>query len=183
MNIMFISTFVIGGILGDAFGKLFSTIWDGITWVGSLIWDAVSWIGSLLWDVITWIGDLLRNLFQSLIDLLVGFFEVIYALIDGLLYLLYKIGVLAVKLFQIFLETGKLLISFVRGILNTLQSLTYTPATSSGNGYSEMIGKIFTVLEPLQINVIAYILLFILWISTAFAAVRILSSLRAGGSE
>ncbi|MEE6209015.1 hypothetical protein U3A55_02435 [Salarchaeum sp. III] len=148
------------GILGDLFGKVFS----------------------FFGDMFSWLGKQLRNLFQGLIDIIVGFFEVIYALIDSILYFIYNIGLIAVKLFQLIFEVLKLLWSLFEGLGRTIQSLTYTPQTSANNGYSEMIGKIFQVLEPLQINVVAYILLFGIWIGTAVSAIKLLSSIRVGGS-
>ncbi|MGE7191976.1 hypothetical protein [Lysinibacillus fusiformis] len=147
------------GIIGDAFGKLFK----------------------LLWQVIQWLGNLLFNLFQGLIDIIVGFFKVIYALIDGLLYFLYMIGVLAIKLFLVLFNAAKLIWSLIVGLGRTLASLTFSPRGSSGNGYSEMLGKLFDNLAVLQINSIAYILLFILWITTAITAVKLISSIRVGG--
>jgi hypothetical protein len=147
------------GLIGDAFGKLFGVIWDGLKWLGGL----------------------LKNLFQGLIDLLVSFFKVIYALIDGLLYFLYKCGILAVKLFHLLFETAKLLWSLIVGFAKTLASLSYSPRSSSGTGYSEMLGKLFHNLSFLQIDVVAYILLFVLWICTAVAAMKLLSSIRVGG--
>lgn len=169
------------GIIGDAFGKIFGVIWDAIVWIGQAIWNGIKWIGNVIWDAIKWVGNLLRSLFENLIDLLISFFEVIYALIDGLLYLLYQIGVLAVKVFLIFFETAKVLVSLVVGFAKTLASLSYTPSGSSGTGYSEMIGKLFAAAEPLQLNVVAYILLFMIWIGTAVAAIKLVSSIRVGG--
>lgn len=155
-----ISSFVVGGILGDSFGKLFKVLWSGITWIGRL----------------------LKRLFQGLVDIFVGFFQVIYAVIDGLLYLLYKIGVLAVKLFLMLFETAKLLWSLVVGFGRTLASLTYAPRGSSGAaGYSETFGRLFKSLDALQISSIAYILLFIIWMFTAVGAIKLLSSIRVGG--
>ena len=151
--------FMAAGIIGDAFGKLFKVIWDGIKWV----------------------GNLLKNLFQGLVDIIVGFFLIIYALIDGLLYFLYKIGVLAVKLFILLFETAKLLWAIVVGFAKTLASLAYTPQTTSGTGYSDMLGKLFKNLSVLQIDVIAYILLFVIWMFTAVGAIKLLSSIRVGG--
>lgn len=147
------------GIIGDAFGKLFRVIWDGIKWL----------------------GNLLKGLFQGLVDILIGFFLVIYALIDGFLYFLYKIGVVAVKLFILLFEVAKLLWSLVVGFGKTLASLAYTPRGSSGTGYSDMLGKLFSNLSVLQIDVIAYILLFVLWMFTAVGAIKLLSSIRVGG--
>src|SRR5690625_2470606 len=143
------------GIIGDAFGKLFT----------------------LIWDVVLWIASFFKGLLQTIVDIIVGFFEVIFALISGLLYLLYMIGVLAVKLFLVFFEAGKILISLVVGFGRTLASLSYSPRSSGGHGYSEMIGNIFTKLEPLQLAPIAYILLFILWFITAITAIKIIGTI------
>jgi hypothetical protein len=147
------------GILGDAFGKMFGVIWD----------------------VIQWIGQLIKSLFQDLIDLIVSFFEIIYALIDGVLYFLFKCGVLIVKLFILLFETAKLLWSLVVGFTKTLASLTYIQRGSSGTGYSETLGKLFDSLSVLQIDRIAYVSLFALWMGTAVAAIKLLSSIRVGG--
>jgi phage-related protein len=154
-----LQSFVLGGIITDAFGKLFDVIWS----------------------VIKWIGGLIKKLFQGLIDLLVGFFKVIYALIDGLLYFLYKIGVLAVKLFLLFFELAKMIVSLFVGFAKTLSSLVYVPRGGAGHGYSEMLGKIFTALKPLNLDPIAYILMFVLWMFTAVGAIKLLSSIRVGG--
>lgn len=158
------------GIIGDAFGKLFG-------FLGALFGG----LFDVIWDGLKWVGNLLKKLFQNLLDVIIGFFETIYALIDGLLYFLYMIGVLAVKLFLVIFEAAKVLWSLIVGFSRTLGSLAYTPRAGSGNGYSEMIGKTFKVLEPMQINVIAYVLLFILWFVTAISAIKLISSIRVGG--
>jgi hypothetical protein len=147
------------GIIGDAFGKLFELIWQAITWIGSF----------------------LKKLFQGLVDIIIGFFEVVYALIDGLLYLLYMIGVLAVKLFLVIFNAAKLLWSLIVGFGNTLASLSYSPRSSSGNGYSDILGRLFRSLDVLQLDVVAYILLFCLWFTTAIVAIKLISSIRIGG--
>ena len=169
------------GIIGNFLSSLFGVIWDAITWVGSTIWGFFQWLGGLIWDAITWLGDLLIDLFYALLDLLISFFEVIYALIDGLLYFLFQIGLVAVKVFLLFFEVGKLIFSFFVGLGQTLASLNYSPSGGGGHGYSEMIGNIFTALQPLQLNVVAYILLFIIWVFTAIQCIKLLSNLRVGG--
>ena len=147
-----------------------------------MIGDAFKKLFDVLWSVITWIGTLLKSLFQGLVDIIIGFFKIIYALIDGLLYFLYKVGILAVKLFLMLFEAAKVLWSLVVGFAKTLASLSYTPrGTSGAGGYSEVFGRLFKMLDSLQIDVIAYILLFIIWISTAVGAIKLVSSIRVGG--
>lgn len=148
------------GIIGDAFKKLFG----------------------LLWEVIKWIGDLLYRLFQPVIDVIMNVIEVIFALIDAFLYFLYCIGLVVTKLFILIFQTAKLLWSLVVGFGNTLASLTYVPGfKTAGTGYTEVVGKIFKIIEPMQMNSVAYLLLFILWFTTAIAAMKLISSIRIGG--
>lgn len=180
------------GLIGDAFGKLFGFLGELIVGVllflgnvfgtlFSVIWEAIKWIGNLIWEAIKWIGDLIASLFQFLIDLLVMFFTAIFQLIEGILYLLYMIGVLAVKLFLVIFEAAKTLWSLIQGFGQSLASLRYTPRSSSGNGYSETIGKLFNSLEVMNLSSIAYILLFCLWFVTAITAIKLISSIRVGG--
>src|SRR5690625_83987 len=143
-----------------------------------IIIDAFASLFSVVWSVAEWIADFFKGLIQTILDVIVGFFQVIFDVIAGLLYLIWMIGVLAVKLFLVMFEAGKLLISLVVGFGNTLSSLNYSPKSSSGNGYSETIGKLFNALEPMQLAPIAYVLLFILWYVTAISAMKIISSMK-----
>lgn len=191
------------GVIGDAFGKLFGFLGDIFgnvfsflsetfgslfSYLGGLFGKLFSFLSDIfsklfgvIWDGIKWVGELLKKLFQGLVDLLTIFFEAIFGLIAGILYLLYMIGVLAVKLFLVIFETAKLLWSLAVGFTRSLASLSYTPRASSGNSYSEIFGKMFHALEPLQLNVFAYIMLFVLWFATCIAALKLLSSIRVGG--
>lgn len=132
----------------------------------------------LLEDLFQWLGDLLARLFQALIDVLVSFFTVIYDLIRALLYLIYMIGVVAVKLFKVLWEIGKLLWSFVEGFGRTVASLFYTERESSGHGYSEMMGRVASNLDVLQLDVVAYILLFIIWFMTAIGVFQLIGTFK-----
>lgn len=149
------------GIIGDAFKKLFD----------------------VLWMVVLWLGRQIAKMFQSLMDLLISFFTVIFDLIAALLYFLFKIGVLAVKLFQVLLSTMQLLWSFIVGLIRTMGQLVYSPiGASPNNAYGSMIGRVMTQADSaLQLTPIAYILLFVIWVSAAISAVKIISSIRVGG--
>lgn len=147
------------GIIGDAFKKLFGFLGDAFGWL-------IHAIGVL---------------FQPLVDAVIGFFKIIYDLIDGLLYLLYKIGVVLIEIFGLFWQLILLIYSFIVGFVRTLQSISFSVQGGSGNGFSETLGKIFDAASPLQINVIGYILLFLIWIMTAVTILKLLSSVRVGG--
>lgn len=147
------------GIIGDAFKKLFS----------------------VLWDIIKWLGGFIKKLLQDFVDILISFFSAIYQIIEGILYLLYMIGVLAVKLFLVLFEALKILWSLVVGLGRTLGSLAYTPKQSSGHGYSEMLGKLFDYADVFSLNSFAVIMSFGIWFGTAIGAIKLLSSIRVGG--
>lgn len=144
----------------------------------SFVFDSINNLFQLIYNFAKWLGDLLQRLVQSLINVLIGFFQVIYDLIRCVLYLIYMIGVLAVKLFLVLWELAKLLYSFVVGLGRTVASLFYTPKQSGGHGYSEMMGTIFSKMDALQLNVIAYILLFIIWVFVAITVVKIVGTMK-----
>ncbi|MGE6349413.1 hypothetical protein ACQKIY_31245 [Bacillus mycoides] len=148
------------GIIGDAFKKLFG----------------------LLWEVIKWIGNLLYKLFKPVIDVFMTVVEVVFALVDSFLYFLYCCGLVIAKVFIVIFQAAKLLWSLVVGFGKTLASLTYVPGfKSAGTGYTEVVGKLFKIIEPMQMNSVAYLLLFIIWFTTAITAMKLISSIRIGG--
>ncbi|WP_367976253.1 hypothetical protein [Niallia sp. RD1] len=135
----------------------------------------------LIWSVILWLAEFITQVFENVVEILTTIFEFIYALIDAFIYLLYMVGVLAVKLFLVIFNAAKLLWSLVVGFGRTLASLNYTPRSGSGNGYSVILGRLFNGLNALQLDSIAYIILFCLWFITAISAIKLISSIRVGG--
>ncbi|MBY9087515.1 hypothetical protein KIH86_25335, partial [Paenibacillus sp. HN-1] len=88
---------------------------------------------------------------------------------------------LAISLIALFLSLGKLLMAFIKGIFATLAGFTYTPSTPSNGQWTPIFHNVIDSLGPYQLDKIAYILLFCIWISTAYAAIRIIGSIRNGG--
>lgn len=168
-------------MIGNLFSKLFEFLIDFLMKLGGLIKDGFQSLMDFLFDCFRWLGQLLERLVQALIDVLVSFFMVIYELIKGLLYLLYMIGVCAAKLFLILWEVAKLIWSFIVGLTKTFQSIFFTPAESSGHGYSAMMGRVADGLGFFQLDVVAYILLFCIWLFGAFGVIRIFGSMRGAG--
>lgn len=168
-------------MIGNLLNKLFYFLIAVLQSIGDFLSHAVQWLYNMLYDLFAWLGDLLSRLIQSLINVLVSFFMVIYDLIKGLLYLLYMIGVCAAKLFVILWEVAKLIWAFIVGLTKTFDSVFFAPGAGSGHGYSAMMGKAASGLGFLQLDVVAYILLFAIWLFGAFGVVRIFGSLRGAG--
>lgn len=168
------------GTIGDLFSKLMAFLAGLLSSIGSFLSDVFGDLFRMLYDVFRWLGDLLARLFQSLIDVLVSFFEVIYELIKGLLYLLYKIGVCVAKFFGLIWDLVLLLWSFIEGLGRTFAGVFFTPVSSGGHGYSGIMGKVAAGLEYFQLDTVAVILSFAIWLFGAFGVVRIVGSLRGG---
>lgn len=145
--------------------QFFSTIFD---FIQNALQAALRWIGSLL-------GYLLDKLFAFLRLL----FMPILILVGMIFYFFYKVAALLLKLLHVLLAIGKLVYALLKGIAATIAGLTYqAPATPDHGSWTPMIEQVTGGLESFQLDKIAYVLLFVIWISTAYAAVQILT----GGS-
>lgn len=165
-------------MVGDIARNILRWFQEAFEKIGEFMYRVFARLFRLLKECFEWLGQLLERIFQALIDVLVSFFTVIYDLIRAVLYLIYMIGVLAVKLFQVLWAIGKLLWSFIEGFGRTVASLFYTERTSSGHGYSEMMGRVAANLDVLQLDVVAYILLFIIWVMTALGVIQVISTFK-----
>ncbi|WP_052410478.1 hypothetical protein [Paenibacillus durus] len=126
-------------------------------------------------------STLFGHLFQTLFHFLKILLRPLFIVVALLLYLVYKIAELAITLISVFLALGKLLLAFIKGIFVTLTGFTYTPSTPSNGQWTSIFNNVVGSLGPYQLDKIAYILLFCIWITTAFAAIRIIGSIRNGG--
>lgn len=126
--------------------------------------------------VLSFFSDLFGQLFNGLIAVLKAIFRPILILVALIFYFVYKLAELFVTLLQVLLAIGKLLYSFVMGLFHTLAGFVWTPATPDHGSWSGPIREVFAALQPYQLDKIAYLLLFAIWIMTALGAIRILSS-------
>lgn len=132
--------------------------------------------------VLSFLRDLFGYLFNGLIAVLKAIFNPILILVALVFYFVYKLGILLVTLIKVLLAIGKLIYSFVMGIFKTLAGFVWMPFTPSHGSWSAPIGEVFAALEPYQLNKIAYLLLFAIWMLTGYGAIKILSA-RGGGDD
>lgn len=146
----------------------------------------LNWIGSffqnLFNQVLSFLSTLFGHLFNGLVTVLKFLFRPVFIVIAMLFYFIYKLGELVVTLFLVLLAIGKLLYSFVMGLFRTLAGFNWSPSTQDHGKWSGAIGEVFTALEPYQLNKVAYVMLFLIWVTTAWTAIKILSA-RGGGDE
>lgn len=134
--------------------------------------DAFGFLFGFLSDIGTWLLDGIMTIFQPILDI-----------IGAIFYLLYYLGLVLVKVLHLVFNVCKLLIGLIAGIFQTITGLSYTGTSNTiiPGKYTEAFSQIGNTMTMLQLDKVAYILIFGLWIFTAFAAIRIIGSMRGGG--
>jgi hypothetical protein len=152
--------------------------------VAKILGAIYSFFQRLLGSALGFIADLGGYLINGLITALKLLFKPVLILIGIIFYLIYQLGTLIVLLLKVLLGIGKLVYAFVQGLLKTLTGMIWTTTTPPSHGsWSAPIREVFAALAPYQLDKIAYVIMFAIWITTAVAAIRILSSYGGGGSN
>ncbi|MBU8764194.1 hypothetical protein KM868_11895 [Micrococcus luteus] len=129
--------------------------------------------------------DLLIRLFSWLLSglykLLQPIFDLIYIIFD----FIYWIGVIIVKIVVLVFTIGRLLVGLIAGLFSTILGLSYTGSGDTGlpNSYTAVNQHLSPILGALQLDKVAYLILFLLWIATGFAAIKIIGNMRGGGGS
>ena len=128
----------------------------------------------------------LPNLLQWMLNGIWAILKPVTDLIGAIFYLLYKLGVVLVKVLQLVVSVGKMLIGLVTGLFKTIMGFGYTgkPAQLPGS-YHAVFAKIMPIINGLlQLDKVAYLFVFGIWITAAFYAIKIIGEMRgAGGSD
>lgn len=152
-----------------------------------MIANILNYIGNffqnLISVVIGFLGNLFGYLFQKLFDLLKILFNPIFIVIALLFYFIGKLATLVFLLLQVILSIGKLFYSLVQGILTTLAGFTFTPTARDDGQWTSIFNHVTDGLSFFQLDNLAYVLMFMIWFSTAFAAVKIITSMGGGGGD
>jgi hypothetical protein len=149
-----------------------------------MIGQILGWIATfftrLINSVIGFLGKLFGYLFQKLFDFLKLILKP-FLIIGAILFLiLYKVGVLAITFLALLLGIGKLFFALVKGIFLTMAGFSFTPGIRSDGQWTSVFQNVMTGFDSYQFGTLSYILIFLIWFSTAFAAIKILSSIRGG---
>lgn len=133
---------------GDAFGKLFA-----------------------------FLGSLFSGLFEGLKSLLVFIFEPILALIGSIFYFLQKLGGLILLLIEVLWKFIVFFVSIMKGLFVTLIGLSYNgSAAVIPSRYQEVFNHLAPALQMAQMDKIATLCLWAVWIFIAIAAVKVIGA-------
>lgn len=142
----------------------------------------LDWIGgffkSLFAVVLDFLGRLLTGLIQGIITVLKTLFRPVLILVAIIFYFVYKVAELFLALLSVMLAIARLLYSFVQGLIVTIAGFSWTPTTPDHGSWSSAIGEVFDGLAYYQLDKLAYVLLFAIWIMTGVGAIRILTARR-----
>lgn len=141
-----------------------------------MIANILNWFSGFLQNLGSVITNAFGVLFQGIINVLKFIFKPIFALVAIIFYLIYKIAELVVMLIKVLVAIGKLLYSFVIGLFNTIGSLSWSGSSADHGSWSGAFAEVFQALETYQLNKIAYVISFFIWVTTAFAVIKILSN-------
>jgi hypothetical protein len=135
-------------------------------------------------DGFNYLWGFLARLADWLLDGLAYLFSPIFDLLAGIFYFLYMIGVVLVKVVTVVLALGKLLIGLCTGLFKTITGLSFSgrPAILP-DSYNDVFARLQPVLNTLQLDKVAYLITFAIWIATAFASIKIIGNMRGGGGE
>lgn len=150
-----------------------------------MIGQFLGWIGDFFTRitnaVIGFLGNLFGYLFQKLFDLLKLLFNPIFILIGILFYFIYKLGELAFTLLALLLGIGKVFFALVKGIFLTLAGFSFTPTTRDDGQWTNVFSNVADGLQFYQFDTLSYVLIFVIWFTFGFAAIKVISSMRGMG--
>lgn len=149
--------------------------------IGNILRATWTFFERMFSRMFSFLGSLFGSLFQALFDFLKMLLRPVFIVVALVLYLVYKIAELAISLIALFLALGKLLVSFIKGIVVTLTGFTFTPSTQNNGSWTPIFKNVVGGLDGFQLDNVAYILMFMIWFATAFAVIRIIGSIRSGG--
>jgi hypothetical protein len=129
--------------------------------------------------------DLMIRLFSWLLSGLYKLLQPIFDLIYIILEFFYWIGVIIVKIVFLVFAVGRLLVGLITGLFSTILGLSYTGHGPTGmpNSYTAVNQHLSSILGALQLDKVAYLILFLLWIATGLTAMKIIGNMRGGGGS
>jgi hypothetical protein len=136
--------------------------------------------GSLFGGIVNFFAALFERFFHAVKQLLMFLFKPLFELLDAIFYFIYKVGLLLVLLVKVILAIGKLLISAIKGLFTTIAGFGYTGGTQHlPDNVQETVSHVLPALQILQLNKIAFIFLFAIWMATVIGIIAIIGRFRS----
>lgn len=136
-----------------------------------------SFFGNAFSTLFSWLGWLFSNLFQGLVDLLVTLFSPILGLLGSIFYFLYKLGALILKIIELVYKFVFFFVYIMKGLFVTLIGLSYNgQAAVLPARYQDAVNHLQPALQIVQLDKIAVLCLFAVWIFVAVSIIKVVGS-------
>jgi len=140
---------------------MFKAIADGFGY----LFDLLGRFGKYILDGILW-----------LLSPILDFFAMIF-------YFIYKLIAVLASVVRLVIDVGRLLLGLVTGLFKTIIGFNFTGSTTIlPDSYQKVFLNLQPILKTLQVDKVAYLFQFGIWIFTAIIAMKIIGNMRGGGS-
>jgi hypothetical protein len=135
-------------------------------------------------DGFNWLFSLLATLFSKLMNGLMWLLQPLFDLIGIVFDFIIWTGIVLAKIVVLVFTIAKMLIGLIAGLFKTIVGFGYSGSVTNLPGsYQSVYTHIRPTLNTLQMDKLAYVILFGIWIFTAFAAMKIIGNMRGGGGD
>ncbi|MCL6528297.1 MAG: hypothetical protein K6T57_15665 [Thermaceae bacterium] len=170
------------GLFGGLGNAITGAISSALSWLQQAFGSLMSFLGGLFHSLLQGIGTLLQGLLNGIASVLRQIFSPIFAIVDAFFYFVSRLAQLLGLLVQLLIQVVHVLLAFAWGLLRTLIGLVWDQSTPQLPGsVSSPLSHMGQALGLLQLDKLADLLLFAVWILTAIAVIRIISSFSQGG--
>lgn len=139
---------------------------------------------SAIADGFNYLFSFLSDGFGFILDGIFQLFKPILSFLDMIFYFIYKLGVIVVKIVALVFAVGRLLVGLIEGLFATIFGFSYSGRPAQlPSSYANAFARLQPTMAKLQLDKVAYILQFGLWLFTAFAATTIIGKMRGGGDD
>jgi hypothetical protein len=136
-----------------------------------------TFLGNAFGTLFSYLGSLLGGLFEGLKELLVALFTPVMQLIAAIFYFLYKLGVLLVLVIEILFRFVFFFVYVMKGLFVTLIGLSYSGKTAVlPPRYQEVFTNIQPALDFIQMDKIAVLCLWAVWVFIGVALIKIVGA-------
>lgn len=139
----------------------------------SAVADGFHYLFGLLGEGFLYLLDGIYALFRPLLDFL-----------DMIFYFIYMLGVIIVKIVKLVFAVARMLIGLVQGLFATILGLSFSGrAVVLPGSYQDAFIQLQPTMRKLQLDKVAYVIQFGIWVFTAFGAIQIIGKMRGGGDD
>lgn len=135
-------------------------------------------------DGFNYLFDLLASLFYKIMNGLLWMLQPVFDLIALIFSFVVWIGIIVGKIVLLVFALGKMLVGLIVGLFATITGFGYSGGkTNLPASYNDVYTHIKPFLATMQIDKVAYLLQFGIWLMTAFMALNLIGNMRGGGGS